>query len=513
MSLLSDIKRGRSGIGGGQYKVLSSEQLKAIDEAAKEILWRTGVILPNKDALEVLDKVGCVTDIKKEKVWIPPYIVDEAVNKSPKGFRTAGRDPKKSIKLDTNRVYFSFGIGPNVIDTNGDMRKPTLKDSQDCFRILDYCDNVDIAGSGVFGGPTTPEEDMKFSLGVRRARGYLRMLDLTEKPIDISGNYVFDREDATNIASGARDTINMDIVCRGSIEELRKLPLSFGMDEPVSPLMHETGQVDRLLVYARAGLPVWIGSETMANATGPATLAGTLALWTAETLSALVIAAMAASPEHRPPIMWITLLGQFDQKALTGPQMGAPEGALLQAACAQIAHYYGHPIRGLVETASKLPDAQAGYETAVALLISAMAGINFNTSMGVIGPGEIGTSFEKIVLDNDLVGYVKRIMEGIEVNDETLAVDVIDEVGPGGTFLAHPHTRKWFRKEQYFPTLFDRRKYEDWVRRGRKDAVQRAKEQVQEILRDHWPQPLDKDIRKRIEDYVKVIEKRESKKS
>jgi trimethylamine--corrinoid protein Co-methyltransferase len=251
----------------------------------------------------------------------------------------------------------------------------------------------------------------------------------------------------------------------------------------------------------------------MANATGPATLAGTLALWTAETLSALVIAAMAASPEHRPPIMWITLLGQFDQKALTGPQMGAPEGALLQAACAQIAHYYGHPIRGLVETASKLPDAQAGYETAVALLISAMAGINFNTSMGVIGPGEIGTSFEKIVLDNDLVGYVKRIMEGIEVNDETLAVDVIDEVGPGGTFLAHPHTRKWFRKEQYFPTLFDRRKYEDWVRRGRKDAVQRAKEQVQEILRDHWPQPLDKDIRKRIEDYVKVIEKRESKKS
>jgi trimethylamine--corrinoid protein Co-methyltransferase len=192
--------------------------------------------------------------------------------------------------------------------------------------------------------------------------------------------------------------------------------------------------------------------------------------------------------------------------------MGAPEGALMQAACAQIAHYYGFPIRGLAETASKLPDAQAGYETAVALLVMAMGGLNYNTSMGVIGPGEIGINLEKIVLDNELVGYVKRVMQGIEVSEETLAVDVIDEVGPGGSYLAHPHTRKWFRKEQYFPTVFDRRKYEDWARRGRKDAVQRAHERVEEILKTHWPEPLDPDIRKRIEEYVKSVEKREAKK-
>ena len=139
-----------------------------------------------------------------------------------------------------------------------------------------------------------------------------------------------------------------------------------------------------------------------------------------------------------------------------------------------------------------------------------MAGVNYNVSIGTVGPGEIGMSLEKIVLDDELAGYVKRVMRGITVNDETLAVDVIDDVGPGGTFLAHRHTRKWFREEQYFPTLFERRKHEDWVRRGQKDAVQRAQERVQEILKDYWPEPLDPDIRRRIEDYVRGVEKREA---
>jgi trimethylamine--corrinoid protein Co-methyltransferase len=196
-----------------------------------------------------------------------------------------------------------------------------------------------------------------------------------------------------------------------------------------------------------------------------------------------------------------------------GGAQGSPEAALVQGASAQMGHYYGFPVRGVIDSESKVLDAQAGYETAVCLLVSALAGINWHTSTGVVGPGEIGMSLEKIVLDNDLAGYVKRILKGIEVSDETLAVDVIDEVGPGGTFLAHPHTRKWFRKEQYFPTIFDRRKYEDWVRHGRKDAAQRARERVQEILRDHWPEPLDPVIRKRLEDYVKKVEKREAKKT
>jgi len=508
------VKKGRHGIAGGQLKFLNNDQIRRIDHAAKEILWRTGVKLPHRDALEILDDSGAIVDHKKERAWIPPYLVDEAIRKTPKHFTYAGRDPKKAIRLDAETVYFVMGIGPYVVEPDGTPRKATLKDMQDCYRVLDACDNVDVTGfGGGRGGPTSPEEEIALPLAVRRVRRYLRMLDLTEKPLDITGTEVPDREEQeADAGRAALDLINFEAACRGGPDELRKLPMSFAMNEAASPLMYLPRNIETSMVFARHGLPIYVGSGPMTNATGPATLAGTLALWLAETMCPLVLGAMAAIPEHRPPALWMTFGGHFDQLALTGPEQSSPEGALTQAACAQIAHYYGFPIRGIISTQSKLPDAQAGYETAVALLVSAMAGVNYNTSIGVIGPGEIGMSLEKIVLDDELVGYVKRVMGGITVTDETLAVEVIDEVGPGGSFLAHPHTRKWFRQEQYFPRVFDRRKYEDWVRRGRKDAVQRARERVQEILRDYWPEPLPPEVRKRIMDYVRSVEDRESRK-
>jgi trimethylamine--corrinoid protein Co-methyltransferase len=505
-------KEGRTGIKSGQLELLTKEQIEEIDNAAKEILWRTGVHMPHEEAMELMKKAGCVVDKKEKMVWIPPYLVDEAVRKTPKGFKSAGRDPKNAIMLDKKRVYFVGGVGPYVVAPDGTMSKPTLKDQQNCYRVIDACKNIDVTSTGVFGGPTTPEEDMTLPLSVRRIRGYFRMLELTEKPIDMSKRYVVDREaEETDERQASLDLINFEIACRGSLEELQKLPMSFAMNEPASPLMHAPKQIDRMLVYCRHGLPTFIGSGPMTNATGPATLAGTLALWNAETLSCLVLGVIAADPKHIPPTMWMTFYGPFDQMAAQGPIQGSPEAALVQAASAQIAHYYGFPIRGIIGSPSKALDAQAGYETALTLLISALGGVNYNVSFGVVGPGEIGMSLEKIVLDDEVAGYIKRVMQGIEVSDETLAVDVIDEVGPGGTFLAHPHTRKWFRKEQYFPSIFDRRKFEDWVRHGRKDAVQRATERVQEILKEYWPEPLDPDIRKNLENYVKQVEKREAK--
>lgn len=511
--MLSGVKKEIPGELGNQLKFLTNEELDMIDAAAKDILYRKGVKMPNTEALDILHKVGCVVNFEKEIVYIPPYIVDEAVRKTPKTFRYAGRDPKKTLIADVNRVYFVNGIGPFMALADGTLKKPTLKDDQDRMRVLDACEHIDIVSSYV-GGSYCPKEDLGLPLAIRKVRAIARSLEWQTKPVDMSVDYVLDREwiqeDATQ---SAKDSVALQIAIRGSLDELRKLPISFAMNEPVSPLMHAAKQIERELVFAKLGLPIFIGSEPMSNATTPATLAGTLACWTAETLSALVLGAMAATPGHNPPAVWITIAGQFDQKAMTGPQLGSPEGSLMQAACAQISHYYGFPIRGICESASKVPDAQAGYESALSLVVMAMGGINFNTSIGTVGPGEIALNLEKIVLDNELAGTVKRVMQGIEVTEETLAVDVICEVDHGGTFLNHPHTRKHFRKEQYFPKLFDRRKYEDWVRRGRKDALQRATERVQEILKDHWPEPLDAGIKKRIDEYIQQVEKREAKKA
>jgi trimethylamine--corrinoid protein Co-methyltransferase len=506
------IKKDAFGIKGGQLNFLTNDQIRQIDEAAKEILNGTGVKVPNEKVLNGLDKIGAKVDYKNERVRIPESLINESLEKSPKTFKFAGRNADNYITLDTENVYFVHGIGTYKVSFNGTMRMPSIKDMQDYYRVMDSCENVDVAGIPVDGTHSTPVEYMSMPLTVRRLKKYLMMLDLMEKPIDTTKNYIIDKEDEVGSArQGSLDQIKMEIAIRGSLEELRKTPMSLGFFEAMSPLMYLPRNIEKLIVYAKHGLPLFIGSGPMTNATGPATLAGTIVLWLAETLAGLVMGYVMGNSDQRSPVLWMCFTGTFDQLAAHGPIMGSPEGAMVQAACAEIAHYYGFPLRGCIGSSSKALDPQTGYDTAVALMVSAMTGVNYNVSIGTMGPGEIGVSMEKIVLDNDLVGMIKRVMQGIEVTEETLAVDVINEVGIGGSYLIHPHTRKWFRKEQYFPSLFDRRKYEDWKRRGQKDAIIRAKERLDEILLNYWPEPLDMDIRKRIEDHIRNVEKREAK--
>jgi trimethylamine--corrinoid protein Co-methyltransferase len=506
------IKEDTRGAKGGQLSFLNKSQIKEIDVAGKEILNKTGVKIPNKVILERLEQIGSKVNHKEERVWIPPALVNEALDKTPKIFKFAGRDPKNYISLDTERVYFVHGVGPYLVAPDGSMRQPRLRDMQDTYRIMSACENVDVAGIPVGGTLSTPQEYMELPVSVRRLKKYAMMLEMMEKPVDTTKQFIVDREDETGSATqGSLDQIEMEIAVRGSIDELRKCPMSLGFNEAVSPLMFLPRNLEKLIVYAKHGLPLFIGSGPMTNATGPATLAGTIALWLAETLAGLVIGYAMGDPGNLSPALWMCFTGLFDQRSAHGPIMGSPEGVMVQAACGEIAHYYGFPIRGCTGSPSKTLDPQTGYDTAVCLMVSAMAGINYNVSIGMVGPGEVGLSKEKMVLDNDLAGYIKRVMNGIEVTEETLAVDVIDKVGVGGNYLMNAHTRKWFKKEQYFPSLFDRRKYEDWKRRGQKDAVKRAQERVEEILRDYWPEPLDADIRKRIENHVKLVTKRESK--
>jgi trimethylamine--corrinoid protein Co-methyltransferase len=510
------IKRRTSGILGGQLKFLNKDQMREIDYATKEVLWHTGVVMPSKDALKVMDDAGAVVDFKKEHVWIPPYLVDEAVRKSPKGFRISGRDPKKYIDMKGDNVYFGPYIGPTfILDLEGTHRPFTVKDSQDVLRLTDALPHLDVAGGGGTYN-STPVEDLNLSMRTRRARSIIRSLEFSEKPVDMNVNYVTDHEREKwaleNPKQWALDQIQLGITLRGSLEELRKMPFGGGVNEPVSPLLHTPNQIEWELTYARHGLPIWIGTEPMMSATAPATVAGTVVLWNAEALSCLVLGQMAASPEQRPPVVFLAIGGAFDQKSAQGPMLGSPESALIIAASAQMSKYYGFPCRCIGDTESKLPDAQAGYETATFLLTAAMSGVNYCHFAGLIAH-ENGFSFEKAVLDDDMIQYVKRLMQGVNVSQETLAVDVIHKVGPGGTFLTQRHTADWFQKEMTFPKCFDRRNLPEWQRAGSKSARQVANERAREILKDHWPEPLDPDIRKRLVEYVKKIEKEEARKS
>jgi trimethylamine--corrinoid protein Co-methyltransferase len=484
---------------GGQLKVLNRDQMRDVHYATLDVLQHTGVIVHSGEALKVLDEAGADIDYKKERAWVPQHLVEEAIRKTPHGFKLCGRNPLKYCKFEGNRVYFSTAGGPpNVLDLNGKRRPATTKDFEKLVRLTDALENIDIAGAGISG----MVDEFGLPEAVQRARNILRRLSNTDKPGGVGAGLGKDQ---------AIDSIKLGCVVMGDLKKLRRNPMGWCHVNPVSPLMLSKELIESAIVYARHGLPIHFGSEVLGSATGPATLAGILVQLNAENLSGVVVAQFAASPEHRPPILYGCISGILDLR--TGvPALGSPEAGLLNAASTQMAKYYGMASRGSGGyTESKIPDAQAGYESMMTLITVALAGTNFIYASGGLEPGVLSISYEKYVLDNDMIGMVRRIMDGFCVTDETLAADTIDEVGPGGHYLAQEHTRKFFTKEYYFPTIFDRNNYERWVQSGSKDIRKAARNRAQKILEEHQPEPIDKDVEKDLQKIVKQIEKREIK--
>jgi len=491
-----DTKRVR----GGQLKVLSRDQLRDVHYATLDVLQHTGVVVHSVEALKVLDEAGADIDRKKERAWIPPHLVEEAIRKTPHGFKLYGRNPKKYCKLEGNRVYFCTAAGPpHVLDLNGERRRVTIKDFENLVKLTDALENIDLAGAGVHG----MVEEIGLPEAIQRAGEFLRTMKNTNKPCGwLEAGLGKDQ---------AMDSIKLACVLAGDLKKLRRNPIIRCHVNPVSPLILSKELIESALVYARQGLPIHFGSEVLGSATGPATLAGILVQQNAENLSGVVVAQFAASPEHRPPILYGCISGILDQRTVV-PALGSPEAGLINVASAQMAKYYGMASRGSGGyTESKIPDAQAGYESMMTLMMAALGGTNFIAASGGLEPGVLSISYEKHVLDNDMIGMVRRIMGGICITDETLAVDIINEVGPGGNYLTQEHTRKFIRKEHYFPAIFDRKNYERWVQSDFKDIREAARDRARKILEEHQPEPMDKNIEKDLQKIIKQIEKREIK--
>lgn len=284
-----------------------------------------------------------------------------------------------------------------------------------------------------------------------------------------------------------------------------------GWENPVSPLSHGKAQTEMVLEFAKLGLPIHIGPAIQAGATGPVSLAGVLVQQNAEVLSGIVIAQSAAEPGRRPPVVYGAVPALADMRYCS-MVYGAAEPALMNVASVQLARYYGLVCRGNGgATEAKTTDAQAGYESGITLLMAALGGANLltNASGGSLEPGLGAISYEKVIIDNDISGMVSRILNGITVSDNTLALDVISRVGPGGHFLGQEHTREFFKKEHFVPEISDRRAPESWVKAGSKDIREVARERAKQILKEHVPPPLDKTVKEELLTIVKEVEKRE----
>jgi len=467
-------------IEGIQFRVLSLNQIKKIHLATLEVLERTGVRIGCQEGFDLLREGGCKTE--GDVVHFPPHLVEWAINSAPSQVLLWNRLGNKKLALGGRNTY--FGLGPtllNMIDLEtGKRRVFKREDTAKAAKVADALPNIDwVMGLGTISD-VPPQYSDRFE--------FEAMVKNTSKPIVI-WNYT---------KEGLKDSMEMASAVVGGKENLLKRPFLISYAEPISPLTGDRAATEKLLLAAEYGIPIIHTPCIQSGASAPVTLAGALVSANAENLSSLVIAQLKRKGTAFLMGGVITIMDMRDAQM----SYGAPELSLALSGFTDIAHYYGVPTWGTAGCSdSKLPDEQAAVEATFSSLFSMLSGANLVHDVGYLESGKTG-ALEMIVMVDEILGYIRRITRGIEVNEETLAIDAIEEVGPGGHFLTHSHTLRNFRKELWQPDLSDRQTWSKWVEGGKKRMEDRTREKTQLILKTHTPAPLSSQAEEKIQEVI-----------
>jgi len=296
---------------------------------------------------------------------------------------------------------------------------------------------------------------------------------------------------------GTVDVIKMAEAVAGGEESLRRNPICALYINVTASLRHNAEALQKLLFMAEKGLPTTYTPVVLRGVNGPVTAAGAIALANAGELAGLVIAQLKR--EGAPIILTGGVNDMLDMRTTVDAYADPTNRVML----VELAHRYGLPIFGLGGCSdSKVPDEQAAAEAAFSLMLESLAGAQMMHDVGYL-EGGLCNSIEQIVICDELIGYTKHFMKGLEINEQTLALDVIDEIGPHGDYMGADHTRKHYR-EDWYPKLFDRRSYEDWSASGAKTLRTRARERALKLLDTHQPEPLPADVQCRIDEIVEL---------
>lgn len=447
------------------FEVLTEEEIEAIYFSALSVLHETGVRVYNKAGYELAHSGGAIVeDVTDDSalVKILPEMVDKALATLPKKVVVYGPGRKNKMELYKNQIYFGSGSDtPFTIDPyTGERRRAEYKDVKNFARLAEALPNLDFHMSLGIVQDT--------AVGTYDRWQYLAMLEGTTKPINIT---------AVDL-DGLKDQLEMAYIRVGGEKEWLKGPIFSLYIEPVSPLSHSVEVIDKLLFSADKRIPFVYTPCPLAGATSPSTLAGTAVQALTESLLGIVLSQL-----RRPgaPLIIGGLMSNMDMRTAVY-SYGSPEMALLSAAYTQITKWLGVP---MYETAgcsdTKVYDGQAALESTINIATAALAGGNMIHDVGYMEQG-LTSSPELYVASNETIGRVKRILRGIPVNDETKALDVIEEVGPGGHFLAHDHTFNRFKTEIWSPEIVNRQSYEEWEAAGSKTYHERVNEKVISIL-------------------------------
>jgi len=468
-----------------QFQVLSDDQCEEILLSAFEVLERTGVEIHSEKALELLRDSGC--RIEDKRVRIPSYLLKKALNTAPSRVVLCDRQGNRKLFLEGNKSYFGPGLtNPNFIDLDtNERRRVTKQDIANTARVCDKLPNIDFVMSLAGLDKLADVNEVH------------AMLQNTTKPIVSWGVD----------AEGCKDTVDMCAAVAGGLKNLQQNPfIAFYSGDPVSPLNHPQDSLGKLLFLTGKNIPVIYPAGMLLGGTAPVTIAGAIVQGLADNLVALLLSQL--NREGSPFILGIGM-ALMDMKTSIS-SYGAPEHSLGYAAGVNLGHYLNLPTFGTAGvTDSKILDQQAAIEATVSCYTSALSGANLIHDIGFMESGMSG-SLEHLIMGNEIIGMVRRIVSGVDVNKETLAVEVIDKVGPGGHFLASEHTNNHFKKETWFPTVMDRQNYSSWKSKGEKTMKQRLNEKAKNILNEHEPKSLSSDKKNKIDKILKRAEKRVS---
>jgi trimethylamine---corrinoid protein Co-methyltransferase len=462
-------------INAPRFQKLSPDQLERIHFASLEILERTGVRLLVPEALELLKSAGADI-IDESHVRIPSHLVEWALNTAPKRAIIANRKGERVMPLERRNVFYGPGSDcPNVIDIRtGERRQGKLQDIVEGIRVCDALPNIDFVMSLNIAGDVPQEHADIYQMQA--------MLENTSKPIMF----------VTTEFEGCVKAVEMAEIVAGGAEALRRNPFIFLYINVTAPLVHNEEALQKLLFMAEKGLPTSYTPVVLRGASGPITPAGAVAYSNAGELAGLVIAQLKR--EGTPVILSGGTQDMLDMRSMLDIY-SAPDNRVL---CVEMAQYYGLPIFGLGGASdSKHPDEQAAAEAAFSLLTETMAGSHLIHDVGYL-EGGLTNSIEMITMCDELIAWVRKFMQGIVVDEETLALDWIDKVGFDDDFLSLDHTHNHFR-EDWYPTLLDRQDHAGWSAEGSLTYRQRAQKKALEIINSHQPEPLPEVVSQKLQ--------------
>ncbi|MBM4305931.1 MAG: trimethylamine methyltransferase [Deltaproteobacteria bacterium] len=466
------------GLVGGHYKPLTEEQIQIIHQTSLRVLDEVGVKVELEEVLKIFKNHGAKVD--GTIVRIPPSLVEQALQIVPHEFVMAGREEKHDLYLGGKRVYLGTGgAALTVLDLEtGEARPGGLQDIALLARLVDALENVHF-----YLRPCIPQDIPKEAMDINQF--YASLCNTTKHVMGAAQSVQY-----------AKEIIEMARIIAGGKEALSNRPiLSFITSWMISPLHFATGTTRVLLEVVRNKIPVALSSAPMAGSTSPITLAGTLVQSHAEQLSGIVLTQLA---NPGSPVLYGAIPSMADMRTM-GYVGGGIEFGMMNAAISQMAQYIRVPNYNSASlTDSKLPDIQAGYEKAFSICLCAMAGSNYIHHAAGMLESMRTVAYEQFVIDDEIIGMVLRLLKGIHVNEETLGLEAVREMGPAGNFLSSMHTVRFMRQEYLRPSLADRQNREAWEKSGSLDGRVRARIKAREILKIHSPKRLDSNIDREI---------------